>query len=382
MTQSITASAPGKIHFLGEHTAVYGKPAILAAIDKRCTIELTPSQTDEVVISAKNLHKTVKLTYPQVLQIRDEAQEQWEEYQKTGNLSILRGVVKNDLMYPIIAIGETLRYFKKTTADGFQMTIDSDIPVGSGHGSSAAVAASVVAAIAAFLYKDLSFPRKRESSEKTNSLLTGSRIKSWMTSLDVISTIAIRVEQKRHGNPSYGDVGAVVNGGLIWFQKKSPEDIVIKPLQLTVPKKIEKNLIVIQSGMPDESTGEMVHYVAEYCKSQPEMFEKICNEQEKLTNELVDVLKNGDEEKFLRILTKGEKNLETIGAVSSSAQQLIRAIEKAGGAAKICGAGGKTNGSGIILAYHKDNKILEKLIKRTSLQYYSTQLGGEGLKIE
>src|SRR5687767_10173600 len=145
MTQTITASAPGKIHFLGEHTAVYGKPAILAAIDKRCTIELTSLSTEEVVISAKNLHKTVRLTYPQVLQIRDEAQEQWEEYQKTGNLHTLRGVVKNDLMYPVIAIGETLRYFGKTSAGGFQISLDSDIPVGSGHGSSAAVAASVVA---------------------------------------------------------------------------------------------------------------------------------------------------------------------------------------------------------------------------------------------
>ncbi len=36
----ITVSVPGKIHLLGEHAVVYGKPALLAAIDKRLYVEI------------------------------------------------------------------------------------------------------------------------------------------------------------------------------------------------------------------------------------------------------------------------------------------------------------------------------------------------------
>ena len=34
--EQISVSAPGKIHLLGEHVVVHGKPAIITTIDKRC----------------------------------------------------------------------------------------------------------------------------------------------------------------------------------------------------------------------------------------------------------------------------------------------------------------------------------------------------------
>jgi mevalonate kinase len=355
-TQTITASAPGKIHFLGEHTAVYGKPAMLAAIDKRCTVTLEPLAGDEIKITSKNFNRTFRLPLNEVLAIRDEAQKQWEKYRETNDISVLKGIVRNEMMYPVIAIGETLKFFNKTTVPSFHLTIDSEIPVGSGHGSSAAVAVSVAGVVTKFL---------SENCEP-----------------DVISNIAIRIEQKKHGNPSYGDVGAVINGGLIWFQKNTLDDIIVKPLDFSVPEKLSQNLLVIQSGKPEESTGEMVHSVAVFKKQNPKLFEQILADQERLTHELLSVIKGANEESLINIIREGEKNLETIGVVSPSAASLIREIEKAGGAAKICGAGGKTKGSGIILAYHKEKKVLETLAKKSGLSYYTVALGGEGLNIQ
>ncbi len=40
--KKIKVSAPGKIHLMGEHSVVYGKPALLAAINKRVFVELVP----------------------------------------------------------------------------------------------------------------------------------------------------------------------------------------------------------------------------------------------------------------------------------------------------------------------------------------------------
>lgn len=341
---------------MGEHTAVYGKPAILAAIDKRAVVTLEPWSGSEITITSKNFNKTIRLTYKEVLAIRDDAQAQWERYRETNDLNVLRGIVRNDVMYPVVAIGETLRYFKKEPKTGFHLTIDSEIPLGSGHGSSAAVAVTIAGAVATFL---------------------GEPIDN-----DIIRKVAIRIEQKKHGNPSYGDVGAVVNGGLIWFQKETPQIITVKPLDFSVPEKISQNLLVIQSGVPEESTGEMVHSVAQFKKLHPERFNQILEDQDRLTRELVDVLKNAEATSLIRIIKEGEKNLEKIGVVSDQAKTLIRKIETAGGVAKICGAGGKANGSGIILAYHKNKKEVEKLSKANDLAYYTVQLGGEGLQIE
>ena len=42
----ITVSAPGKIHLLGEHTVVYGKPALLTTVDLRVTVTISKGQNN------------------------------------------------------------------------------------------------------------------------------------------------------------------------------------------------------------------------------------------------------------------------------------------------------------------------------------------------
>ena len=39
----VIVSAPGKIHLMGEHAVVYGAPALLAAINRRLTVTVTPN---------------------------------------------------------------------------------------------------------------------------------------------------------------------------------------------------------------------------------------------------------------------------------------------------------------------------------------------------
>lgn len=98
----ITVSVPGKVHLMGEHAVVYGKPALLAAINRRLTVTVNEGKNNA-----------------------------------TGYISDIVAIVQ--------------KHFQ--TKKKFSIEITSDIPEGYHLGSSAAVAVGTVAALSFFLKK-------------------------------------------------------------------------------------------------------------------------------------------------------------------------------------------------------------------------------------
>lgn len=358
MKEQFTVSAPGKIHFLGEHVVVRGKPALLTAIDRRCVVSLTPNDSANIQITSANLGKSVKVSTDEVRERREKAQTLWERFRDGNDMAVLKSITADEMEFPIIAIGETLHHFGIDVPSGFSLSIDSEVPIGAGLGSSASTAVTVVAAMTSFLGKDLESNRS------------------------VINDIAFLVEQKKHGMPSGGDNSAVTYGGLIWFRKESPELKVIQTVPFSVPDKIARNFLIIDTGRPKESTGEMIGIVSDLYKSDQRLVDGIFNDQERLTRELLAALKNGNEQDVMAIIKAGSHNLQALGVVSPSTKKLIEEIEEAGGVAKICGAGGSTEASGVVLSYHPDTKVLEKIASGHALKQYQTALGAEGLRQE
>lgn len=316
---SITVSAPGKIHLLGEHAVVYGKPALLAAIDLRVTVKLNPTTYIDPIV-----HMYVRNT--------------------------IEAVVK--------------KYLKITNIPPYGSEISSQLPIGCGLGSSAAVSAAYIAALLTFLNIKWDKP--------------------------LVNDLTYEAEKVFHGNPSGGDNSTVVYGGLVWFRKQSHNRKLIQPLNSPIPAQLAKNFILINTGKPKETTKQMVEIVSSKfnpstslrARLQSAKFRKLFDDQEQLVKGLVTVLKEGDENKLIQIIRAGEKNLESMGVVSSYVASIIRKIEKAGGAAKICGGGGKTKATGILLCYHPNKAIIEKIAEGNSLPFFSVDLGVEGLRKE
>jgi len=152
----ITISVPSKVHLLGEHAVVYGKPALLTAINKIILITIVPSRKKQIQ-GAWEYEKEVK----QLLKILEE---------EIQNLTKLK------------------------TIGPYSIKIDSRVPIGSGLGSSAALSASLTASLLSFL--------KIPWNKKT------------------IFDIAYEGEKFFHGNPSGGDLATVIEGGLLWFRKE------------------------------------------------------------------------------------------------------------------------------------------------------------------
>lgn len=318
MKQKICVSAPGKLILLGEHAVVYGKPAIVAAIAKRCITTLTPQDNKRIEILSENHDQS--------------------------------------LDYAEFIISQTLKFFKKKAPPGFILSINSQIPIGAGMGSSAALAVSIAGAVSLFL-------GEKFDKEKINN-------------------IAYLAEQKKHGLASGADNSACCHGGLLWFRKETRDLKNLSQIPFNISEEITKNFLTIFTGTPKESTKEMVNIVSQLYKKRPKFIRSVFNDQESLTKELLTALKNGKEEIIKNCIQQGEKNLELLGVVPPFVKSFIRKIEKKGGAAKICGAGGKTKGAGILLVYHRNKKELEKLAHVQKFECSQLQLGNEGVRIE
>ncbi len=297
----IKVSAPGKIHLLGEHVVVYGKPAFLAAINKRVYVEIVSRKDDNKEIIIKNNHDEKFVTYVNY------------------------------------AIFVTEKYYRQKLQSGYTLTISSEIPVGSGMGSSAATAVAIAGAITLFL--DQPFDKEK------------------------INEIAFLIEKYIHKNPSGGDTSASCYGGFIWYRRETDELKIIKQLSVKLSRKIAKNFYIVDTGKPKETTGEMIELVKKFVAKNKKQAEKIFDNQEKLTKNLFSALTDTNEMEIKKIIKKGQRNLEKLGVVSPSVRKIIRHIEKLGSAAKICGGGGKTMGTGVLLVYQNNrvNSLYEHL---------------------
>lgn len=229
--------------------------------------------------------------------------------------------------------------------------IDSQIPIGCGLGSSAAFAVAVTAAIFEFLR----LPRSRR---KTNE-------------------IAYEVEKKQHGTPSGGDNTVSTYGGFLLYRKETEAFKVFSSLKT----KIFPQIFLINSGKPEESTGEMIKQVKDFISKSPLRAEKIFREIEKITRDFLRFL-SGEGQNFGNLIRTNESYLEELGVVSDKTKTLIRKIESLGGSAKISGAGGFKGNSGIIITYHADQEKLISFAKKENLNIIQAKLGEQGVRVE
>ncbi len=352
--KSVTVSAPCKVHLLGEHTVVYGKPAILAAVGKRLTVNATVLDKPIVRIRSGSIPCTEVRLDETIKQARN-ARIIWKKFSKTKDIKLLTNITSEIVAYPLICVGETILSLKYPGKNGISIEISSDIPIGGGLGSSAAIPVSIAASLMQLMHGRMDLER--------------------------INGIAYVCEKIRHGTPSGGDNATVTYGGLVWYQKESEILNVIKPIPFDIPDNVKKSVLFINSGKPKESTGEMVSLVRLMYDSQKQKVQKILDNQEKLVMDILPAIKSGDINACISIIRKGEANLEKLGVCSPKVSRFIREIELAGGAAKICGGGGKANGTGIVLAIHPHKEKLKDILDNSGYPFFEAELGVEGVQV-
>lgn len=350
-------SVPGKLILMGEHAVVYGRPALVAAIDLRLVVRVTPfpqAEAGALRLVLPDLGLIRDLTRDEVVACARAARERWEAFVAAPdpvNFARLRGTDPAHVV--LVALGEGLLHCGG--AEPLDVEIRSALPAGSGFGSSSAAAVGILAAL--LIHHGLA-PEP-----------------------GVLDRLAMEVERRQHGLPSGVDHRTVIAGGVVWAERSRDGCLDVAPVALD-PERLAA-FQVFATGTPQESTGEVVAAVRRRIAADPVRFEAVLDEIGAATLELRGALggDGGGPEAIIAALRRCTRGLEALGVVPAAVQERIRRIEAEGGGAKISGAGALSGtGAGCLLVYPPSGG--SALSGVAGLVAHRVRLGEGGLCVE
>jgi len=361
MTASVrqtVVSAPGKVILMGEHAAVYGHPAVVAAIDLRLKVTATDRTDNLVSIDLPTLGHTGTVPWDDVIEMTNRARSHWERCfgeESTGETWRAETGPPDRLVR--LALGETLHRCPDVSRRGVTINVSSKLPLGSGFGSSAALAAGVSGAYL------------RLQGRKADPV--------------IVHDVSQEVERRQHGTPSGVDHNAVIRGGLLWAHRDDGGNLLLEPIQSRSP--LLSCLRIFHSGNPAESTGVLVAAVRDRVHRTGRRLKRTLDRIDTATRDLRALLlrQDGEPTRLIDVIRTAEAALEELGVVPEPIRRIIRKIEEAGGAAKISGAGALSgDGGGSILVYHPDPDRISRWEFLHGWLPLPVRLGTDGLRSE
>lgn len=313
MNEEVTASAPGKIILTGEHFVVHGAYSIAAAINKRVRVSISNSSEASFVTNGNSKSKV---------------------NEDDGRFALVKTILRQVFLEKNLKIANVA------------VSIESDIPAGSGLGSSAAVSVATAAAARKFV-----------------GLETGP---------EDIFKMALLGEKQVHGNPSGIDVETSLRGGMLLFSRSSgPKSI---PMNRTV------HFLVVYSGKP-RRTSALISKVEFKKKQYPNFFDCLTRSASFLSLDVVDAITAGDLPRLGGLMNISQAALSWIGVSTLAVDKIVDEIAAQGVyGVKLTGAGG----GGSIIALPKPD-ALDLISKFASKNYafsFITPIPKEGLRWE
>ncbi|MDO4764582.1 MAG: mevalonate kinase [Eubacteriales bacterium] len=296
--------AHGKIILMGEHSVVYGYPAIALPF-KEAAIKGFVTEYDGEIWLESDFYRG---------ELKDAPQER---------------------EHLLCAIYSTLDYLKKERKN-LKIEIVSDLPASRGLGSSAAVAVAVIRALFHFFGREI-------SNEK-------------------LIYLAHQAEKIAHGNPSGIDVLTTAFEQPIWFRKSTKKEgnKEIKPIDVS----LSAFLVVADTeifGQTKEAVSIIANKMEESCNKTKELLNElgsfaILAESKILKKDCVEL---GN------LMTKAHRNLDSLGVSHPMLNRLVdNALENGALGAKLTGGGL----GGCVICLTDNQGIAEKLADKLKLE--------------
>lgn len=331
-----SARAPGKLILSGEHAVVYGAPALSVALDLYTDVWFTPVHRSEGLRTAfENLSRGHFYPFDLLKGFKQSLDQRFDAFMQ-GDLPVQKIMQRPDdlAVYTMTSLLQMLpvpgRSSRLRLPVPGQLNSRSALPLGAGMGSSAAVIAATIV-----LYEHLlELPQSLE---------------------DRFERVRF-CERLQHGKGSFTDAAAAVFGGMNVVRGEEVNHIDIADDH---PLRNGSNWYWVLHGRPDASTGECVAAV----RRDHGQDQALWQEFETCTLSLQRALETGDDPTGLVKLN--HQLLSRIGVVPDASTHFIQAVEDAGGAAKISGAGSvRGDYAGVKLVYMPDADEMAALMAR------------------
>lgn len=276
-----TATAPGKIILFGEHAVVYGQPAIAAPV----------TQVRAEAIVEDSHWAGVRLYAP------DLGRDYW-----------LAGASEDDPFARAVRL-----VAEKTGLDplsNLSISVRSNIPIASGLGSGAAMAAAVIRA----LTRHLGYPNLATDEQ--------------------VSNLTYQVEKLLHGTPSGIDNTVVSYERPVYFVRQQPQNRIE-----TLSVKGSLSIMVADTGVIS-ITKDVVGDVRRQWQAEPRRYERLFVGCGQVAQAARQALENGDINRLGQLMVQNQVYLREMSVSSPELERLIEVAMAAGAlGAKLSGAG-------------------------------------------
>ena len=319
----ITASAPGKLLLLGDHSAVYGYPCIVTAVNQRLHVSIEKNGKDSFHLSAPDLGL--------------------EAYTKTigelGEKELPKGVRFVEMLYK--------RFLEKHPQDhGINVMTKSDFESGFGFGSSSAVTVAFAKALTS-LYK------LKLTKQELFHLC-------YQAVLDV------------QGVGSGFDIAAAIWGGTIYY---------VSPAKIVEALDIEDLPLVVGYTGIKADTPTLVRMVASQRSKHRAEYDQIFRQITELVEDGKKAMVNKNWHKLGMLLRRNQNLLVNLEVSSIELDRLIDAAEQAGSdGAKLSGAGG--GDCMIAVATSTLKERVQIAIESVGGKVQQVALNAEGVRLE
>lgn len=330
------ACAPGKLILSGEHSAVYGAPAIALAVNRYIHCHSIFTSTNDLTLHLPEAGWQARMSWSELRYLNDNLNQRFAQFEQ-GGLGA-GNILEAPQQLALYALCQCLPNHDPNT--GLALEIRSELPLGSGMGSSAALSAAVTCLGQALF----------SSSLDTAALFQRVRY----------------CERLCHGRGGLIDAATVSYGGMV----KVAEGAVTQ-----LPVQLASGWYYIHTGVPAVGTGECVDYVRGRFAGAP-----IWQSFATLTEQLREVIVAGDDPRLL--IQQNHRLLCQIGVVPAPVQHFIRHLESLGGAAKVSGAGAVAGDFGGALIAYLPGIDVAAACQSTGFRYMAIEEDKQGARLE
>jgi mevalonate kinase len=245
---------------------------------------------------------------------------------------------------PVRRVAEAALNYVRGGSVGLNVEINSQIPVGVGLGSSAAVAVSTIAAIAKLFNVELK--------------------------KDEIRELAFVSEKCIHGKPSGIDQTTSTYGGIILY----------KPGEGFTPVKAGEDLtIVVGNTGKARSTGELVKKVRGLMSKRKRFAAAMIESATQISYKALNAIERGNLTELGELMNRNHNLLLKIGVSSEELNKLVEAARSAGAlGAKLTGAGG--GGCMIALTTKRNREAVADAIRAAGGESYILKMDEQGVR--